>query len=89
MLRSDYHLENEWNLIKVRLFSFGLIISIAFILIVSLVVSAMLSAFGNWLSANFSESVIVIILVLNSLISLAILSFLFALMFKFFPDAKN
>lgn len=76
------------SIVKVRLFSFGLIISIAFILIVSLVVSASLTAFGGWLSANFSESLVVILQVVNFLLSLFILAFLFALMFKIFPDAK-
>jgi membrane protein len=42
-----------WSIIRVRLFSFGMIVSIAFILIVSLVISTLLSAFGNWLSGIF------------------------------------
>ena len=76
------------TMLRVRLFSFGLIISIAFILIVSLFISTMLAAFGDWLSGNFSESLLVVIQILNFILSLIILSFLFALMFKIFPDAK-
>jgi membrane protein len=75
------------NLLKVRLFSFGLIIAMAFILMVSLVISALLSAFGNWLSGHFSESVLVVMIVINVLLSFLILTVLFALMFKIFPDA--
>lgn len=77
-----------WHLIIVRLFSFGLIISIAFMLIVSLVISTLLSAFGYWLSSHFSDSFILVLSLVNSILSFAILSVLFAIMFKLFPDVK-
>ena len=77
-----------WNVIKVRLFSFGLILAIAFLLIVSLVVSAMLSAFGIWISNHFSDSFLVVLQVVNFIFSFIIIAVLFALMFKIFPDAK-
>lgn len=76
------------DFVRIRLFSFGLIITIAFLLIVSLVISALLSAFGNWLSGHFSETFYVALQVVNFIISFAILTILFALMFKFLPDAK-
>lgn len=76
------------NIIRIRLFSFGIIISFAFILIVSLLLSTLLSAFGDWLSSYFSESLLVLLYFANIIISLVILSFLFALMFKVFPDAQ-
>jgi len=77
-----------WEIIKIRLFSFGLIVSIAFLLIVSLLISALISAFGNWLSTHFSDSFLMILQILNSGLSLIVLAILFALMFKFLPDAK-
>ena len=77
-----------WSFVRIRLFSFGLIITIAFLLIVSLVISALLSAFGNWLSGNFSETFFVTLQVVNIVLSFIILTVLFALMFKFLPDAK-
>ena len=77
-----------WSFVKVRLFSFGLIVTIAFLLIVSLVISALLSAFGNWLSGHFSETFFVAMQVVNFIISFIIITVLFALMFKFLPDAK-
>jgi membrane protein len=77
-----------WNVIKVRLFSFGLILTIAFLLIVSLVVSAMLSAFGTWISNHFSDSFLIVLQVVNFTFSFIIIAVLFALMFKIFPDAK-
>jgi membrane protein len=87
-VKADESKSGIWSLIKVRLFSFGLIISIAFILIVSLVISAMLAAFGKWLSGHFSVSFFIMLQVVNSILSLIILAILFALMFKYFPDAK-
>jgi len=77
-----------WEIIKIRLFSFGLIVSIAFLLVVSLLISALISAFGNWLASHFSDSFLLILQLLNSGLSLVILAVLFALMFKFLPDAK-
>jgi membrane protein len=87
-VKADASKSGLWNLIKVRLFSFGITIAVAFILVASLVVSATLSAVGNWLSGRFSESYVLILQILNAIISIIILSVLFALMFKFFPDAK-
>lgn len=76
------------GLLKARLFSFGFIIAIAFILIVSLVISTILTALGDWLITYFSESLLVVLLVLNFFISFGILTLLFAFMFKFFPDVQ-
>jgi len=87
-VKADETKSGIWNLIKVRLFSFGLILAIAFILVISLVISSLLAAFGDWLTGNFSDSMQVLLQALNFIISLIILAFLFALMFKFFPDAK-
>ena len=87
-VKADKSKSGIWNIIRVRLFSFGLIVSIGFILMVSLVISATLSAFGNWLSSHFSDSFLLVLQVVNFIFSLVILSVLFALMFKFLPDAK-
>lgn len=76
------------QLLKIRLFSFGLIVSIAFLLMVSLLVSTMLTAFGDWLSSKFSDALVVAVTALNFTISLGFLTLLFALMLKIFPDAK-
>jgi len=77
-----------WHVIRIRLFSFGLIISIAFLLIVSLLVSALIAGFGAWLSGHFSDSFLLLLQGLNTLLSFLILSVLFAIMFKILPDAN-
>src|ERR1041384_5127051 len=44
-----------WNLLRSRLLSFGMILGIAFLLMVSLVVSALLSALGQFLGPRFKD----------------------------------
>jgi len=87
-VKADESKSGILSLLKARLFSFGLIISIAFILIASLVISAILSALGTWITNYFSESLLILVQVINIILSLSILAVLFALMFKYFPDAK-
>jgi len=76
------------KLLRARLFSFGLILAIAFLLLISLAVSTALSALGNWIKSDTSEFVSVILSIINFVISLGIISLLFAAMFKILPDAK-
>ena len=77
-----------WTLIKTRLFSFGLIISIAFLLLISLVLSSFLAALSSWVQQYWSESFLVLFQILNFVFSLIIITVLFAMMFKILPDAK-
>ncbi|HXE56811.1 MAG TPA: YihY/virulence factor BrkB family protein [Gemmatimonadales bacterium] len=71
-----------------RLFSFGMILVVAFMLLVSLVLSAALSAFGDRLSGMLGGGVSEPALhAVNFLASFAVVSLLFALMFKVLPDA--
>lgn len=74
--------------LKTRLFSFGLIMTIAFLLLVSLVLSSLLSALGNWTISRTSESLLFVFQIVNFGFSLAIITVLFAFMFKILPDAK-
>ena len=72
-----------------RVFSFGMILSVAFLLLVSLVVSATLSAFGSALGGMLPEGVSATLLqVLNQVVSLAAVTVLFAAIFKVLPDAR-
>jgi membrane protein len=87
-VKPDTEKSGIWSLLKIRLFSFGLIVSIAFLLMVSLLISTMLAAFGDWLANRFSESLLIGLKVLNFIISFGILTLLFAMMLKIFPDAE-
>lgn len=76
------------KLVKDRVFSFGLILVIGFLLLVSLVLSAALSAVSAWVSSHVSESLQIVFRILDILVSLGVITLLFAAMFKFLPDAK-
>ena len=75
-------------LIKDRLFSFGLILAVGFLLLVSLVISAAIGAVSNWISRNFSEALAVVFGFLDIVVSISVVTLLFAAIFKFLPDAK-
>ena len=77
-----------WLLVKARLFSFGLIVAIAFLLLISLVVSTGLTALSDIIKTYTSDFTVVIFNIINFLFSLAVISLLFALMYKILPDAK-
>lgn len=67
--------------------SFGLVISIGFLLLVSLAVSAALGAFGHWMERKMPGAP-VLLGALSFVTSFAVTGGLFALLFRFLPDAK-
>jgi len=73
------------NFIFKRFLSLGMVLGIAFLLLVSLAVTAALSAVGDYL---FGGSGTVFAEGLNFVLTFAIISLLFAAMFKVLPDAK-
>lgn len=76
-----------WVLVKTRLLSFGLVLGLGFILMVSLVVSAGLSAVGNWWSGWF-EGWEIVLQVLNLLVSFVVFTGMFAVIYKFMPRVR-
>ncbi len=74
--------------IKDRLFSFGIVISIAFLLLISLFVTTALSAFSVVLKNYFPEFMLSIFELVNFLLSFGVIAVLFALMYKILPDAR-
>ena len=73
-----------WGLIRSRLLSFGMILGIAFLLMVSLVVSAALSALGRWWGGFFG-SWEVLLQIVNVLVNFAFTTSAFAMIYKFMP----
>jgi len=76
------------KLVRDRVFSFGLVLSVAFLLLVSLVVSAALAAVSTWMRGSHSGALAVLFGVMDVAVSIGIFTILFAAMFKFLPDAK-
>jgi membrane protein len=73
-------------MIRARLLSFGLALSVGFLLLVSLIVSAALAALGVYFGALLPLEARLLWL-LNFAVSFAGIALLFALLFKYVPDA--
>ena len=73
-------------IVKDRFLSFTMVIGVAFLLLVSLVVSAALAAFGRWLSSFAGAEWLW--QAVNFVVSLGMITLLFALVFKVIPDVK-
>jgi membrane protein len=73
------------RLIKARALSLGLVAALGFLLMVSLVASAALTAFGCYLDARLPWGA-AIMAILNGVVSLALIAILFAAIYKVLPD---
>lgn len=76
------------KLIMNRLLSFSMIISLGFILLVSLVLNALMDAFIGHLTQKFPQVEVYVAYIVNLLLTYLITSFLFGLIFKVLPDAR-
>ncbi len=70
-----------------RVTALGIVLALAFLLIVSLLLSAVLSALNGWIQQQLPNFPPFIFFIINTLISVGVLTTLFALMFKVLPDA--
>lgn len=76
-----------WAVLRARILSFGLILGLAFLMMVSLLVSAGLAAFDGWFG-GLVPGWEILLQGLNMLISFGIVTLLFAMIFKLMPNAK-
>jgi membrane protein len=70
-----------------RFLSMAMVMGVAFLLVVSLVVSTGLAALGGY-TLQLPESLKIVSWVVNLVVSLAVFTGVFAMMFKFLPDVK-
>jgi membrane protein len=73
-----------WRLLRTRVLSVGMVLGVGFLLLVSLVVSAALAAFGDWLGA-FLPQLEIVLPVLDLILSFAMSVLLFAMIYKYVP----
>ena len=73
------------NFFLKRVFSFGLILGLAFLMMVSLALTAAISAVGKYFGGGLPEEVLFVI---DFLLAFSTVTVLFAAMFKFLPDAR-
>jgi membrane protein len=75
------------GLIKDRLLSFGFTLVVGFLLLVSLLLSAGMALMADWIGGLMPGSE-ALAYILNIVLSLSMITLLFATIFKFLPDAK-
>lgn len=74
-------------LMRTRLLSFGLVLVLAFLLLISLVVSASLAVLERYAGGIWSSSGVALSAI-SSLISFGVIAFLFAVIYKMLPDVR-
>ncbi len=77
-----------WKLILTRLLSFSLILTIGIIMIVSLLLNAVVAAFGKFIARFIAGYSLYFIQISDAILSFIVAAFLFSLIFKILPDAK-
>ncbi len=75
-----------WRLLRTRLFSFGMVLGLGFLLVVSLVASTALAALGSWWGSSFGGWKIMLEVV-NFAVSFAFITVVFAMIYKIMPRA--
>ena len=78
-----------WSFLGKRILSFGMVLTLAFLLLVSLIVSAALSAAGQWIQGFLPSWISAWMLeAANFAVSFAVIAVLFAGIFRYLPDAR-
>lgn len=75
------------KMLQNRFLSFSVIISLGFVLLVSLAITSVLDAFSSRLQARFEDVSVIVFYILNQIITLAVISLIFGVIFKVLPDA--
>ncbi len=76
-----------WSFVRTRLISFGMILGIGFLLLVSLVLSAAVSAVGTWATGLLPGSE-TLVNILTFAVSFVLTTLLFAMIYKVLPDVE-
>jgi membrane protein len=71
-----------------RLMSFSVIISLGFLLLVSLGITALIDAFSNRIMASYADISVILVYIVNQIITLVVISAIFGVIFKVLPDAE-
>ena len=77
------------KILRNRFLSFSVVVSLGFLLLVSLAVSTILEGLSDRLKASFPDVTVVVFYILDLLISFVVITTLFAVIFKVLPDAKT
>jgi len=78
-----------WKILRNRFLSFSLVVSLGFLLLVSLAVTTVVEGLSGRLKASLPDVTVIVFYILNLLLTFVITTVLFALIFKVLPDAKT
>jgi len=81
----------RWGILKLlfnRLLSFSIVVSLGFLLLVSLIINSLMDILINHLTNTFPQVTVYLAYGFNLLLTFLITSFLFAIIFKVLPDAR-
>ncbi|RXF71777.1 YihY/virulence factor BrkB family protein [Arcticibacter tournemirensis] len=76
------------KLIINRILSFSMIISLGFLLVVSLIINGIVAAISERLTMYFPDITILLVMAFNVVLTFLIISVLFGIIFKFLPDVR-
>ncbi|MBI4692536.1 MAG: YihY/virulence factor BrkB family protein [Gammaproteobacteria bacterium] len=76
-----------FTLVRARVLSFGVVLALAFLLLVSLAINAALAAFGRWWGGWLGAEAVVLAIA-NFAVSLAVTTALFAVIYKLLPRVR-
>ena len=76
-----------WDMIRTRLLSFGLVLVLAFLLMVSLVISAAMAILENYWEGHWKDAA-VLFSILSNLLGFAVIACLFAVIYKMLPRVR-
>jgi len=76
------------KLIINRFLSFSMIITLGFLLIVSLIINGIILALSAKLSQYFPEITIVLVEIINAVVTFVVIAALFGIIFKYLPDVE-
>ena len=85
---SDSVMLSIWKLLRIRFIAFALLVSISFILLVSMVIHALITKISDHLVSWFGEVAEFIVAFDFILLELGTISLLFALYFRYLPDNR-
>lgn len=77
-----------WKMVLDRARSFAFILAIGFLLLISFLITTAISVANNYIQSLLPNLVIYVAFIFDFLVSVVIVTLLFALIFKFLPDAK-
>jgi membrane protein len=73
-----------WGMVRRRLLSFGMVLGVGFLLLVSLIASAVLAGFGSWMQERL-PGLAITLPILDVVLSFAMTVLLFAMIYKYVP----